>query len=187
MCDRFTKDIQYLEQVKKAAFMLKHPNIHTLLNVDYHDAMEEIKYKRIFFTGPIDVFFDQEHGALPYRSLRFEFDTLMQERSQAVGTVNYPNEYDFTRITEQKILTGDTSSLTTLCKEYPQAYTAGENDPYYPIPRAENQALYKRYRTEADKLKGSVVFAGRLADYIYYNMDQVVARALKVFESEVVL
>jgi UDP-galactopyranose mutase len=165
--------------------MLKHPNIHTLLNVDYRDAMEEIKYKRILFTGPIDVFFGQTHGALPYRSLRFEFDTLMQERSQAVGTVNYPNEYAFTRITEQKILTGDTSALTTLCKEYPQAYIAGENDPYYPIPREENQALYRRYRAEADKLKGSVVFAGRLADYIYYNMDQVVARALKVFESEV--
>lgn len=165
--------------------MLTHPNIHMLLNVDYRDAMQEMKYKRIIFTGPIDVFFDQVHGALPYRSLRFEFDTLMQEQFQEVGTVNYPNEYDFTRITEQKILTGDSSALTTLCKEYPQAFIAGVNDPYYPIPRQENQALYKLYRGEADKLKGHAVFAGRLADYIYYNMDQVVARALKVFETEV--
>jgi UDP-galactopyranose mutase len=164
--------------------MLDHPNIHVLLNADYKDVMDQVKYKRMAFTGPIDAFFDYMHGQLPYRSLRFELKTLNQPAHQEAGTVNYPNEYDFTRITEQKTLTGQDAPVTTLMTEYPQAYEKGVNDPYYPIPREENQARFRLYRQEAEKLDGSVVFAGRLADYVYYNMDQVVARALKVFKEE---
>ena len=165
--------------------MLDHPNIHVLLNADYRDVQGEIKCDRLVYTGQIDTYFDYMHGQLPYRSLRFDFDTLHSERVQEVGTVNFPNEYDFTRTTESKILTGDNSPYSTLITEYPQAFVPGANDPYYPIPREENKQRYRLYREEADRLKGKVVFAGRLADYIYYNMDQVVARALKVFETEV--
>jgi UDP-galactopyranose mutase len=136
-------------------------------------------------TGPIDAFFDYAHGPLPYRSLHFERRTIEQEWHQEVGTVNYPNEYDYTRITEQKYLTGQDSPRSTLMIEYPRRYVPGENEPFYPTPRDENRELYRSYLTEASKLGGTVIFAGRLADYKYYNMDQVVARALSVFEKEV--
>ncbi|MEM6338706.1 MAG: UDP-galactopyranose mutase, partial [Pseudomonadota bacterium] len=96
------------------------------------------------------------------------------------------NEYDITRITEQKYLSGQTSPKTTLVMEYPQAYIPGKNDPYYPIPREENKKRYDLYFKEVKKLKGSVLFAGRLADYQYYNMDQATLRALGLFEKEVV-
>ena len=99
---------------------------------------------------------------------------------QKVATVNYPNEHDFTRITEQKHLTGQISASTTLVKEFPQTYDATKNEPYYPIPREENRELYGQYQQEVQKLK-SVHFAGRLADYKYYNMDQAVGRALSLF------
>ncbi len=165
--------------------MLSHPNIKILLNADYREVINDIKFNRMVYTGPVDTFFDYMHGELPYRSLRFEFDTLDQEQYQEVGTVNYPNDYDITRITEQKYLSGQTSPKTTLVKEYPQAYTPGKNDPYYPIPREENRNLYERYQKEAHKLNGSVIFAGRLAEYKYYDMDQAALRALSLFEKEV--
>lgn len=166
--------------------MLKQPNIKLLLNTDYREVTDMVKFNRIVYTGPIDAFFDYVHGPLPYRSLRFECQTVDQEWYQEVGTVNYPNEYDCTRITEQKYLTGQRSSKTTVMVEYPQRYTPGENEPFYPMPCERNRQLYNLYLDEVRKLNGTVIFAGRLADYKYYNMDQVVARALSVFEKEVV-
>lgn len=166
--------------------MLGHPNIKVMLNADYREIVDSIKFNRMIYTGPIDAYFEYVHGALPYRSLRFEFSSHDKEWHQEVGTVNYPNEYDFTRITELKYLTGQCLPHSTLVTEYPQAYEPGINDPYYPIPREENRDRYKLYLKEAEKLRGSVYFAGRLADYQYYNMDQAVARALKVFSSEIV-
>jgi len=163
---------------------LAHPNIEVLLNTDYRSILTDVKFNRLIFTGPINTFFDNLHGPLPYRSLRFEFTTLNVERHQEVGTVNYPNDHDFTRITEQKYLSGQTLPRTTLVKEFPQPHVEGETEPYYPIPRLENRERYNLYAKEAEKLNGSVLFAGRLADYKYYNMDQAVARALKVFEDE---
>jgi UDP-galactopyranose mutase len=157
--------------------MLSHSNIKVLLNA--------IKFDRMVYTGPVDTFFDYMHGELPYRSLRFHFETLDQENYQEVGTVNYPNEYDITRITEQKYLSGQTSPKTTLVMEYPQAYVPGKNDPYYPIPREENRDRYELYLKESQKLNGSVIFAGRLAEYKYYDMDQAALRALGLFEKEV--
>jgi UDP-galactopyranose mutase len=165
--------------------MLKHPNIRLLLNTDYQEIVGDIRFNRMVYTGPIDAFFDYAHGPLPYRSLHFERRTVEQEWHQEVGTVNYPNEYDCTRITEQKYLTGQDNAKSTLMIEYPRRYVPGENEPFYPTPREENRELYKRYLTEARKLGGTVIFAGRLADYKYYNMDQVVARALSAFEKEV--
>jgi UDP-galactopyranose mutase len=173
----------YTEMFRK---MLAHQNIKVLLNADYREVINDIKFNRMVYTGPIDTFFDYMHGELPYRSLRFAFETLDQEHYQEVGTVNYPNEYDITRITEQKYLSGQTSKKTTLVMEYPQAYVPGRNDPYYPIPREENRLRYDLYLQEANKLKGSVIFAGRLAEYKYYDMDQAALRALSLFEKEAV-
>ncbi len=165
--------------------MLHHKNIRLLLNTDYQDIANDVQCERMIFTGPIDVFFGHIHGELPYRSLRFHFHHNAQEMIQTVGTVNYPNEYDFTRITEFKHLTGQRFMGTTYVEEYPQAHIHGETIPYYPIPKEEYKVLYRKYHAEAEKLKGKVIFAGRLADYQYYNMDQAVARALSLFEKEV--
>lgn len=156
--------------------MLAHPNIKVMLNTDYREIQHLVPWRHMVYTGPIDAFFDYRHGRLPYRSLRFEHVTLPQERFQEVGTVNYPNEHAYTRVTEFKHLTGQRHHQTSLVYEYPQA----EGEPYYPIPRPDNAALYRRYRDEADQLS-HVTFVGRLASYQYYNMDQVVAQALKTF------
>jgi UDP-galactopyranose mutase len=168
------------------AKMLDHPKIHVLLQTDYREILTDVKFNRMIFTGPINTFFSDLHGPLPYRSLRFVHTTLDTEWHQEAAVVNYPNDFDYTRVTEQKYLTGQTTAKTTLVKEYPQMHVEGETEPYYPIPRPENRELYGLYVKEAEKLNGSVLFAGRLADYKYYNMDQVVARALKVFEDGVV-
>jgi UDP-galactopyranose mutase len=166
--------------------MLNHRNIRVLLNTDYRELDGLAQFNRMIYTGPVDDYFDYLHGHLPYRSLRFDFVAVDEERVQNAGTVNYPNDYDFTRITEQKYLTGQRSAVSTLVYEYPQHYIPGENEAYYPIPREENREQYNLYLQEAEKLKGTVLLAGRLADYKYYNMDQAVARALKLFEESVV-
>ncbi|SEC69847.1 UDP-galactopyranose mutase [Paenibacillus sp. GP183] len=166
--------------------MLKHPNIKLLLNTDYREIMDQIEFKRMIYTGPIDAYFDYMHGTLPYRTLRFEFENLDQEYYQEVGTVNYGFEYDYTRVLEQKYLTGQKSPKTTISYVYPEEYIAGKTDPYYPIPRDENKERYKLYQAEAEKIKDRVLFAGRLADYKYYNMDQAVARALTLFKDTII-
>jgi len=158
--------------------MLDHPNITVELGVDFRDVRARWVGQHTVFTGPIDAYFDYCYGRLPYRSLRFEHEHLAGiEQFQPVGTVNYPNDFDFTRITEFKHLTGQTHRGTSIVREYPQA----EGDPYYPIPRAENEALYKRYERLAEQ-EPDVTFVGRLAQYRYYNMDQVVAAAIKAAE-----
>jgi UDP-galactopyranose mutase len=165
--------------------MLAHRNITVSLGTDWRDLGSSIRYRRMAYTGPIDAYFDFAHGPLPYRSLRFEFQSLAQERALAVGAINYPNDHRYTRVVEIKHATGQVCPNTTLCREYPQPHVAGSNEPFYPIPREENRAIFQRYQDEAAKLGRSVIFCGRLADYQYYNMDQVVARALMVFEQEV--
>ena len=157
--------------------MLDHDNIRIETDVDYRDVAADVLRDRTIFTGPIDEYFDHRYGALPYRSLRFEHKTLDQPRFQPVATVNYPDEgTPWTRITEYKHLTGQDHPRTSITYEYP----AAEGDPYYPIPRAENQALFKRYEALARALP-DVSFVGRLATYRYYNMDQVVGQALATY------
>lgn len=156
--------------------LLTNKNIHILLNTDFKDVIDDIEYENLIYTGPIDYFFNYKYGKLPYRSLRFEFETLECEKFQEVGTVNYPNDYDFTRITEFKYLTGQKHHKTTIVREYPTS----EGEPYYPIPQKKNIEQYKLYEEEAQKLK-NVFFIGRLANYKYYNMDKVVEEALKLF------
>jgi UDP-galactopyranose mutase len=157
--------------------MLDHRNINILLNCDWRDVRNVIPHKAVVYTGPIDEFFDFRLGKLPYRSLEFEFATLAVERHQPVAVVNHPNEYAYTRVTEFKYLTGQEHARTTLVYEYPRA----QGDPYYPIPRPENAAMYARYKELADATP-NVHFVGRLATYKYYNMDQVVAQALATFD-----
>ena len=156
--------------------MLDHPNIKIMLNTDYQEIVDMISYREVIFTGPVDEYFDFIYGRLPYRSLDFRFETLEEEMHQPVAVINYPNEYPYTRVTEFKHLTGQKHSRTTLVYEYPTT----NGDPYYPIPRPENAQLYARYQALAAKKQG-VHFAGRLATYKYYNMDQVVAQALTLY------
>jgi UDP-galactopyranose mutase len=157
--------------------MLAHPNIKVMLNTDYREVEELVPWNHMVYTGPIDAFFNYRHGKLPYRSLEFRHVNVPQEQFQAVGTVNYPNDNAYTRISEFKHLTGQKHPTTSIVYEYPRA----DGDPYYPIPRAENTALYRRYEADADALS-NVTFVGRLATYKYYNMDQVVGQALAAFK-----
>jgi UDP-galactopyranose mutase len=157
--------------------MLSHPNIKIMLNTDYKEIEDEIPYKEMIYTGPIDYYFDYCYGKLPYRSLEFKFETFETDTFQATGTVNYPNEHPYTRSTEFKYLTGQKHAKTTVVYEYPKA----EGDPYYPVPRPENAELYKKYQMLAAETK-AVYFTGRLATYKYYNMDQVVAQSLTLFK-----
>jgi UDP-galactopyranose mutase len=157
--------------------MLDHPNIDVMLGVEYRQVRDAYPHDHLVFTGPIDEYFDYRYGRLPYRSLQFRHETLDQEWLQPVAVVNYPDEATpHTRITEYKHLTGQTSDKTSITYEYP----AAEGDPYYPIPRDENQALYKRYEALAIA-EPDVSFVGRLATYRYYNMDQVVGQALATY------
>lgn len=155
--------------------ILNHPNIQVKLATDYKDWLKQDRqYDHVIYTGCIDEFYDFKFGKLPYRSLRFEHEHLANtEQYQSVGTVNYPNDFDFTRITEFKHLTGQKNVSTSIVREYPTSV----GDPYYPIPRDENEELFKQYQSLANT-EENVTFVGRLAEYRYYNMDQVVGAAL---------
>ncbi len=156
--------------------MLDHPNISVLLNTDYREIKNLVPHRELIYTGPIDEYFDFEFGKLPYRCLEFKHETHNREFLQPVAVINYPNDYAFTRVTEFKHLTGQEHPKTSIVYEFSRA----EGDPYYPIPRAENSELYRKYQALADATEG-VHFVGRLATYRYYNMDQVAAQALTVF------
>jgi len=157
--------------------MLDHPRIKILLNAEFREIQREIPYGKLIYTGPVDEFFDYCYGKLPYRSLRFKHETLNRAVFQPEAVVNYPNEHAYTRVTEFKYLTGQEHSKTSIVYEFPQA----EGDPYYPIPREENYAMYKKYKELAEETE-DVHFIGRLATYKYYNMDQVTAQALAFFK-----
>lgn len=158
------------------ARMLASDNITVRLNLEFSDLSPDIRYRRMIFTGPIDEYFKFEHGKLPYRSLRFVHKTLDTGEYQPVGTVNYPQSEEYTRITEYKHITGQAHPKTSVTYEYPEA----SGDPYYPIPCEANAALFKKYEGLAARTEG-VWFVGRLATYRYYNMDQVVGQALATF------
>jgi UDP-galactopyranose mutase len=156
--------------------MLDNPKIKIMLQTDYRDIETSVPFRRMIYTGPIDEYFNWSLGRLPYRSLRFEHVTRDQEQFQPVAVVNYPQTQAYTRITEYKHLTGQKSPQTSLTYEFP----TDVGDPYYPVPRAENEALFKRYEALAAEVR-DVWFVGRLATYRYYNMDQVVGQALATF------
>ena len=183
---RFDRDARYFTDTFQAMplrgytamfeRLLDHPGITIRTGTSYDDIAKTYPKAKIIFTGPIDEYFEMRYGPLPYRSLEFKHETHDQEQYQSAPVINYPNEHAYTRVTEFKYLTGQQHSKTSIVYEYPQA----SGDPYYPIPRPENTALYERYR-ELAKAKSNVEFCGRLANYRYFNMDQVVAQALTTF------
>jgi UDP-galactopyranose mutase len=174
--------------------MLDNKNIKLMLNTDFNEVCKitesgfelmgsEFKGK-VVFTGPIDELFDYKFGDLPYRGVDMRFETVDKEFYQEATTVNYPNNYDFTRITEFKHIHPTKSNKTTILKEYPNEYVKGKDIPYYPIFTDENQKKYNRY-LEYSKKWTSLVLVGRLAEYQYYDMDDMVERALEVFKKEI--
>ena len=156
--------------------MLDHQNIKIMLNCDYREIIDDLPFSEMIYTGPIDSYFNYRYGKLPYRSLSFKHETHDMPVYQSAPVVNYPNEQLYTRVTEFKYLTGQEHAKTSIVFEFPQS----EGDPYYPVPRKENAALYTKYKMLAEGVRG-VHFVGRLATYKYYNMDQIVAQALTVY------
>lgn len=187
---RYNRDTRYFTNryqamplhgyTKMCENMINNPNIHVLLNVNYKDIIDELQYETLIYTGAVDNFFDFKYGSLKYRSLRFEFETLNTESYQEVAVVNYPNDYDFTRITEFKKLTGQEAKNTTIVREYP----TWEGEPYYPYPTKECAMEYEPYNNECAKMQ-NVMFIGRLAEYKYYDMDAVVKRAIDIFNTRI--
>lgn len=184
---RYNRDTRYFNDryqgmpkhgyTKMCEAMVKNKNVKLLLNTDYKEVLDDITYDKLIYTGPTDYFYDYKHGQLSYRSINFEFETFDCSQYQEAPVVNYPNDYDFTRITEFKQLTWQEHKKTTIMKEFPSA----EGEPYYPFPTQDCKAQFALYQEEMEKEK-NVYFLGRLAQYRYYNMDAVVAEALHLFE-----
>ena len=168
--------------------MLNHKNIELHLNTDYEtfrkntENLYDWNNVRIFYTGSIDEFFNYKYGQLPYRSVNFKFETHDVEFYQSHACINYPNNYDFTRIHEYKHYLNDRSDKTVIAKEYSEFFELGKNERCYPIASDENFELYRKYLEDAKNLE-NVYFLGRLGDYKYYNIDTAIARALEVFEN----
>ncbi len=159
--------------------MLSHPNIELLVDIDFKSISETIKFNKLIYTGPIDEYFDYVYGKLSYRSIDFQHEVHNTEWHQHIAQINYcDEEIPFTRVNEWKYITGQIHHKTAITKEYPTL----DGEPFYPIPTESNHHLYKLYFNASKKLT-SVYFVGRLAEYRYYNMDQVIARALKLFET----
>ena len=175
--------------------ILNHPNIEVRTGTDAKDALdiseEEGKVRlngqeftgTVIYTGPVDELFDCRFGRLPYRTLRFDFEHYDRPDYQGHSVVNYTVSEDYTRITEFKYLTGQKADSTTIVKEYPFAYTGAEGEiPYYAIMNEENNALYQKYVELAAKLPDFHLL-GRLAEYKYYNIDAMAARAIALARS----
>jgi UDP-galactopyranose mutase len=156
--------------------MLSHPKITMRTGVDYREIERTFPEAAVIYTGPIDEYFGFRFGVLPYRSLEFRHETHHREFFQSAPVINFPNEHDYTRITEFKYLTGQCHRSTSIVYEFPRA----EGDPYYPIPRPENAITYEKYRKVAES-RSNLHFCGRLASYRYLNMDQVVAQSLLTY------
>jgi UDP-galactopyranose mutase len=182
-CRYFTDKYQYMPKdgyTRMFEKMLKNSNIEILLNTDYKTILNEVKFDKMIYTGPIDYYFDYKLGRLPYRSIKFEFENIKTETYQQISQINYvSDEVEYTRVIEHKYLSGNDSATTTISREFPQ----NNGEPFYPIPTDENRLLYLKYKNETKKFK-NVIFCGRLAEYQYYNMDQVVANALNIFRKE---
>lgn len=166
----------YTKVVEK---MLNHPNIEVRLNTDYKSQLNN--FKRVFYTGSIDEYFNYEFGQLSYRSVNFKLEKHEKDYYQSNSVVNYPCNYDFTRIHEYKHYLDDKSDKTIIAKEYSEAFELGKNERYYPIASDDNQKLYDKYLEKAKTLD-NVYFLGRLGDYKYYDMDKAILRAIEIAE-----
>ncbi|MDR2616263.1 MAG: UDP-galactopyranose mutase [Endomicrobium sp.] len=158
--------------------MLDHPNIKIKLSTVFSKEME---YERLFYSGPIDEFFEYKLGELPYRSIMLDFLEFPYSKFQEAAVINYPCNYDFTRIGEHKWFLNSKSDKTVVSYEYPEEFKIGKNERYYPIVKEESQTLYNKY-LELAKGTPNIYFLGRLGDYKYYDMDKAVERAFNLFE-----
>ncbi len=166
--------------------LLAHKNIKVFLQTTFQEVKDEIKYKYLIYTGAIDEFFDYKYGKLPYRSLRFDFQRLDINKFQPAAIVNYPNNNDYTRITEFKnFMKYPQNCPTTIAIEYPEPFEEFKNERYYPIPQAQNFEVYNKYYELTKEIDNTILFVGRLAEYKYYNMNEVVASALMLFENKI--
>ena len=161
--------------------MLDQPDIEVMLNTPFIKEMAK-EYDKIFYTGPVDELMDYAFDPLPYRSVHFKMETFECEYHQSNSVVNYPNDYDFTRIHEYKYYLNDKSERTVIAKEYSESFIPGKNERFYPVPKEENTKLYKKYLEAAKEQYPNMVFLGRLGDYKYHDMDKAVARAMDVAE-----
>ena len=161
--------------------MLNHPEIKIMLNTDYKEVINGIEYKKLIYTGPVDYYFDYKLGKLKWRSIKFIFETYDCESYQPVASTRWPMDYEYTRITEFKKLTGQKNDKTTILKEIP----CDGGEPFYTFPTAEWKELAQKYRVLASK-EENVIFLGRLAEYKYYDMDDVIRRALDTFKNIIV-
>lgn len=187
---RYNRDTRYFADkyqgmpkhgyTKMCEAMTANKNIKLLLNTDYKEVIHDLTYETLIYTGPTDDFYEYKHGKLAYRSIEFQFETLDVESYQEAPVVNYPNDYDFTRITEFKKLTWQEHKKTTILKEFP----CSEGEPYYPFPTKEYKEQFALYKKEMEK-ETKVYFLGRLAEYRYYNMDAVVRSALDLFKEKI--
>lgn len=161
--------------------MLSHPNIEVLLNTDYNEIISTVKFNKLIFSGPIDLYFDHMFGKLPYRSINFQFETYDYEYYQHMGVVNFPNDFEYTRCTEYKYLNKQKHPKTTVSRDFP---CWNDDEPYYPVPSPDSKIIYAKYKKEAEKLQ-NVIFGGRLGSYQYYNMDQCIGQALSIFKNKI--
>ena len=179
-CRYFSDKYQFMPKdgyTKMFERILNHKNIEVILNTDYKSILNIVKFDKMIYTGPIDYFFDYKYGKLPYRSVRFEFKNVNQQQYQETAQINYVEDsVEYTRVIEHKLLNQQSSETSTISFEFPQK----EGEPFYPIPTEENRQQYLLYEKVAEKLKNTL-FCGRLAEYQYFNMDQVVANTLKIF------
>ena len=165
--------------------MLDHDRITVALSTDRDAIGSSVRFKRLVFTGPIDEYFEGAYGSLPYRSLRFEDSQLPVGPYQPAAVVNYPNEHDFTRIIEHAHFGGPVTGATRITREYPEEYWPRHNEPYYPVPTPGSRLVYDQYATLLPEATSTTVFAGRLAEYRYLDMDQAVNHALQTFKRSI--
>jgi len=160
-------------------------DIEVRLSTDYLADKEEWNAlaEKVFYTGPIDAYFGYSQGPLEYRSVRFETEVLDIPNYQGNAVVNYTDrETPYTRIIEHKHFEFGTQPKTVISKEYSSEWKPGD-EPFYPVNDTKNNALYQKYRALADQ-KTNVIFAGRLGEYRYYDMDQAAARTLEIVGEE---
>ena len=160
--------------------MLNHKNIKLKMNTDYKN-IDSSKFDRIFYTGSIDEFYNYEYGELPYRSVHFKLEEYNKPYYQSNVSINYPCNYDFTRIHEYKYFLDDKSEKTVIAKEHSEFFENGRNERCYPIPNDKNTELYNKYL--AKNKNDNIFFLGRLGDYRYYDMDKAILRALELFDT----
>lgn len=161
--------------------MLRHRRIRVLLDCPFRDIRDLVRPRRAtVYTGPLDEYFGHRLGRLPYRSLRFRFTPYQAEYVQPCVQINYPNDFGFTRSVEIKHVTGQRHSHTVVSYETPAAV----GDPYYPVPTAGSARLSQQYHAlaESECTRRGVYFVGRLAQYRYFNTDEIVREALTCFE-----